>query len=45
MEWHQGRPASWLARRVARQLADWQSTMSAIHFALDAKSCKKNAGY
>ncbi|WFM73269.1 hydrolase [Halomonas sp. CKK8] len=45
VEWHQGRPASWLARRVAQQLADWQSTMSAIHFALDAKKCKKNAGY
>ncbi|MDW7748054.1 hydrolase [Halomonas sp.] len=45
VEWHQGRPASWLARRVGQQLTDWQSTMSAIHFALDSRSCKKNAGY
>ncbi|MCL7939089.1 hydrolase [Halomonas sp. ATCH28] len=44
VEWHQGRPRSWLARRVGQQLDEWQSTMSALQTSLRSVSHKKSTG-
>jgi uncharacterized protein len=45
VEWSQGRLTSWLARRIGQQLADWQSTRSAITFALGSERREKKGGY